>query len=97
MTDSGTGSLHDLSTEELRDRAFAIAEHRRDIAFFWDLAKHLPEAPVVAAEDGSPGEVFGSIGRTIEGVRELFGDDVELGEMEPLFRARFVDYIVKHS
>jgi len=91
-----TESLDDLSTEELRDRAFALAEHRHDLRFFWDLARHLPQAGVLAAEDGSPGHVFGSIETAVEGFRELFGD-ADLGDVEPLFRIRFIDYLKTHS
>jgi hypothetical protein len=90
-----TESLDDLSTEELRNRAFALAERRRDLRFFWDLARHLPQAAVLAGEDGSPGHVFGSIEKAVEGVRELFGD-ADLGELEPMFRVRFIDYLKTH-
>jgi len=34
--------LEDLPYEELRDRAFAIAEDKRDIGFFVDLFNHSP-------------------------------------------------------
>jgi hypothetical protein len=90
-----TESLDDLTTEELRDRAIALAERRRDLRFFWDLARHLPQAAVLAAEDGSPGHIFGSIEKAVEAVRQLFGD-ADLGELEPLFRARFLDYLKAH-
>jgi hypothetical protein len=90
----------DLSFEELRDRAFQLAEERHDYAFFWDLIRHMPGSAVVAAEDGSPGEASGSILETIATLRELFaskhlGED--LGTFEPLFRARFADYIRTHG
>jgi hypothetical protein len=87
-----TESLDDLSTEELRDRAIALAERRRDLRFLWDLARHLPQSAVLAVEDGSPGHVFGSIEQAVEGLRELFGD-AKLGDLEPMFRARFIDYL----
>jgi hypothetical protein len=91
-----TESLDDLSTEELRDRAIALAERRHDLRFLWELARHLPQAAVLAGEDGSPGHFFGSLEKTVEAVRELFGDS-GLGDLEPLFRARFLDYLKTHA
>ncbi|MFZ5852012.1 MAG: hypothetical protein ACOYY2_11555 [Actinomycetota bacterium] len=87
-----TGDLETLSTEELRVRAFTLARQRRDVGFFWELVRHLPASAVLAAEDGSPGEVAGSLEKAWEAVRELF-DSRDLGEYEPLFRARFLDYL----
>jgi len=45
----------------------------------------------LAAEDGSGGGLTGSITEVVEVVRELMGKD--LGEDEPLLRARFLDYL----
>jgi hypothetical protein len=92
--------LLDLPFEELRDRAFHLAEERHDYAFFWDLIRHMPGSSVVAAEDGSPGEASGSILESIATLRELFGSKhlgEDLGTFEPLFRARFADYIRTHG
>ena len=84
-------SLHDLSTEELRQRAFDKARDDHDVAFFWDLIKHLRGSRSIAGEDGSSGSVTGSIAEVVEVVRELMGKD--LGDDEPLLRAKFVDYL----
>ena len=83
--------LDGLPTEELRRRAFERAEHRHDAGFFWDLLRHLPPTESVAAEDGSAGNISGGIAELVEAVRELLGGD--LGDVEPLVRARFIDYI----
>jgi hypothetical protein len=83
--------LDQLSTEELRRRAFDRAEERHDIGFFWDLVKHLEPSRDLAREDGSAGHLTGGIAEAIEIVRELLGRD--LGELEPLVRARFIDYL----
>ena len=85
--------LDRLSTEELRQRAFERAEHHRDVGFFWDLIKHLPSADDIATEDASSGHITGGIAEAVEAVRELMGRD--LGDTEPLIRARFIDYIRK--
>ena len=36
--------LDALSTEDLQDRAFALARERRDVSFFWSIFGHLPAA-----------------------------------------------------
>ncbi len=95
MTDAQHGApaeeLDALSTEELRTRAFDKAQSERDVAFFWDLAKHLRGARAIAAEDGSTGGITGTITEAVDLVRELMGKG--LGEDEPLIRARFIDYL----
>ena len=94
MTDGDRPSvdeLDQLSTEELRRRAFDRAEERRDVGFFWDLVKHLDATQDLAREDGSAGHLTGGIAEAVEVVRELLGHD--LGDAEPLVRARFIDYL----
>ena len=83
--------LDALTTEELRQRAFERAEHRRDVGFFWDLLRHLRPTETVAAEDGSAGHITGGIAEAVEAAREMLGGD--LGDVEPLVRARFIDYL----
>ena len=83
--------LDAMSTEELRQRAFSLAESKRDVGFFWDLVKHLRASRDIATEDASAGHITGSISEAIEAVRELLTGDV--GGDEPLLRARFIDYL----
>jgi hypothetical protein len=83
--------LDALTTDELRHRAFDKAREAHDLGFFWDLVKHLRASSSFAAEDGSGGGLTGSISDAVEIVRELMGKD--LGEDEPLLRARFVEYL----
>lgn len=80
-----------MSTEDLRRRAFDKAEHHRDVGFFWDLIRHLPSSEDFAGEDASSGAITGGIAELVDLVRELVGRD--LGDAEPLVRARFIDYI----
>jgi hypothetical protein len=89
--------LDTLSTEELRHRAFTLAESRRDVRFFWDLVRHLPLSADVATEDGSSGNISGSIAETVEIVREVIGKDTDYGDVEPLLRAHFIDYLQSHG
>lgn len=88
--------LHSLPTDELRRRAFSLAEDRRDVGFFWEVATHLRAAHAIAGEDGSSGAITGTIAEAVEIVRELSGR-APLGDDEPLLRARFVDYLQTHS
>jgi hypothetical protein len=87
-------ALDALSTEELRQRAFKLAEHKHDLGFFWDVVKHLPESGALASEDGSLGNLTGSLIETVQAAHELFGGHMdELGDAEPLLRAKFIDYL----
>jgi hypothetical protein len=91
MTEPDPAALDLLSTEELRRRAFAVAEHRHDVGFFWDLVRHLPRTADASAEDGSGGSIGESIADVIGIVRQLSGKGY--GEAEPLIRAKFLDYL----
>lgn len=84
--------LEDLPYDELKDRAFEVAERRRDVGFFIDLMSHTSALGAAADEGGSLGEIGGSISETIAAARQVFGSE-GVGELEPLFRARFATYI----
>ena len=86
-----TDTLEQLTTDELRERAFDKARKAHDLGFFWEIVKHLRSSRAIAAEDGSAGNIAGSIAELIEIVRELGGHD--LGFEEPLLRARFLQYL----
>ncbi len=89
-------SLEDLPYLELRDRAFHLAEQRHDIGFFVGLFTHTSAMRAMADEGGSLGEISGSIIETIRAAREAFGSD-SVGDLEPLFRARFASYLREHE
>lgn len=94
MTEAGLDELDALPTEELRSRAFGLAEQRKDVRFFWDLFRHLPTTDDAEAVDGSAGS-YG------EGIADLVGlwdewTHHEYGDREPLVRAAFIDYLLKH-
>ena len=86
-----TEDLDELTTEDLRRKAFDKAQSARDLHFFWDLAKHLRASQALAAEDGSGGAITGTLVELVELARELMGKG--LGDDEPLLRARFLDYL----
>jgi hypothetical protein len=83
--------MSEESTEELRQRAFDKARDAHDVGFFWDVVKHLRASHAFAQEDGSAGGLTGSIADAVEIIRELMGKD--LGDDEPLLRAKFEDYL----
>ena len=88
--------LDQLPTDDLREQAFAIAERRHDVHFFWDLFRHVESANALAIEDGSFGNITGSVAATVEAAREVLGKDPDPTD-EPLLRARFIEYVMAHS
>lgn len=94
MTDSAP--LEDLPYEELKHRAFKLAERRHDLGFFIGLFEHTPAINATADEGGSLGEFTGSLIEAIEAARQVFGEG-SVGEAEPLFRARFASYLREHG
>ncbi len=95
MGESRFAELDALKTEELRDRAFALARERRDVAFFWNLFRHLPHAQDIEQLDDTTGAVALSIEDAIGLWRELTGHGYHYGEAEPLLRAAFIDYLTR--
>jgi hypothetical protein len=88
-------ALEDLPYEELRRQAFELAEKRHDIGFFYDLLTHTPSLENVSDEGGSLGDISGSLVGLIGAAKEAFGHDT-VGDLEPLFVARFATYIREH-
>ncbi len=87
--------LDGLPTEELRERAFALAIRRRDVGFFWSILRHLPHADDAETLDASLGAVGASISDAIALWREFTGHGY--GDVEPLLRAAFINYLVQHD
>ena len=94
MTSPTFAELDALSTEELRERAFARARENRDVGFFWSVLKHLPDSDEASTLDGAPNTVGPTIDEAVALWRELTGHGY--GEQEPLLRAAFIDYLQKH-
>jgi hypothetical protein len=90
-SDSDSGALEALTTDELRQKAFEQARDAHDVGFFWDLVKHLRSTRNLASGDASSGGLTGSLAEAFEVARELMGKD--LGDDEPLLRARFLEYL----
>jgi hypothetical protein len=85
--------LDALSTEELRERAFALARERHDVGFFWSVLRHLPHADDAEELDGSLGSYGASVDDAVALWREFTGHGY--GDAEPLLRAAFIDYLSK--
>ena len=88
--------LEDLPYDELRDRAFALAESSHDHAFFRDLRRHLPATAALATEGGSLGDISAVLSELVEGTRENASEEA-VGDLAPLFVARFATYIREHG
>ena len=90
--------LEDLPFEELRHRAFHVAEHRLDLGFFVDVYSHLPGMVAIEGEGGDLGSTGGTIIESIKAVRQMFGDNDEIdADTEALLRARFATYLREHG
>ncbi|HEX2356475.1 MAG TPA: hypothetical protein VHI50_08440 [Micromonosporaceae bacterium] len=98
LSDSTAGptfeELDGLSTEELRERAFALARERRDVGFFWSVLRHLPHADDAEDLESDLGEVGASVDDAVALWREFTGHGY--GDAEPLLRAAFIDYLMTH-
>ena len=81
--------LEDLPFDELRQRAFHVAEKRFDLGFFTDLFGHMPGMVAIEGEGGDLGAVGGTFIETVKAVREMMGDDPLDPTTEALLRARF--------
>jgi len=88
--------LEDLSYQELRERAFHLAQKRHDIGFFVDLYSHTRAMHAAATEGGSLGDLSGSLMDVVAATRETLTDEPD-PELEPLLTARFISYLREHS
>lgn len=91
----GFAELDALATEELRERAFALARERHDLGFFWSVLQLLPHADDAEVLDGSLGSFGASVDDAVALWREFTGHGY--GEKEPLLRAQFIDYLTRHQ
>ncbi|WP_020522980.1 hypothetical protein [Catelliglobosispora koreensis] len=81
--------LDSLSTEELREQAFAKARRKLDLPFFWNLFTHLPTAP--ETEERGVEDLGAAVDDVVQLWREFTGH--EYGDSEPMIRAKFIDYL----
>lgn len=91
--------LEDLPFDELRQKAFRVAEHRLDIGFFTDVFSHMPGMVAIEGEGGDLGSTGGTVIETIRAFRQMFGSkDLDIDpDTEALLRARFATYLREHG
>jgi len=90
-------AYEDLPFDDLRHRAFHLAEHRLDVGFFTDLFSHMPGMVAIEGEGGDLGAVGGTFIETVRAVREMFGGASLDPTTEALLRARFATYLREHE
>jgi len=91
-------ALEDLPFDELRKRAFHVAEHRLDLGFFADVYSHMPGMVAIEGEGGDLGSTGGTIIESIKAFTQMFGDSPQLDpDTEALLRARFATYLREHG
>lgn len=86
----------DLPYDQLRQMAFAEAEKRHDLRFFYDLFRRTPGMGAASSEGGSLGDISGSIIELMRAAEETFGEE-KVGDLEPLFVANFATYLREHQ
>jgi hypothetical protein len=91
---SDLAALDALSTEELRERAFAVARREKDLRFYWSVLRHLPNADEAEVLDGAPNALGVTVDEAVALWRQLTGHGY--GQSEPLLRAAFIDYLQRH-
>jgi hypothetical protein len=88
--------LESWNYDRLRRAAFERARERHDLAFFVGLIDHTSAMAKTVDEGGSLGEIGGTITELWEAGQQLFGKD-GVGELEPMFRVVFEDYLKEHG
>lgn len=85
--------LERLNTEELRDRAVALARQRWDVRFFWRLMRMLPAAEAAAGDmEGSQASVAQASGFFYEALAAE--NDPQVQEA---LRPVYIDYLSQHG
>jgi hypothetical protein len=83
--------LDQLSSEELRQRAFKLAVRRRDVKFFWGLLEMIP------AGEGAEGRPV-KLANDVESSRTWLSDFLRPAPpIQEAMRPIFIDYLVRHG
>lgn len=84
--------LEATPTKRLHTLALAVAKHRLDVGFVWDLVKALPVAEeVVGDDDRSKIDIV----RPTAMLNDLLYDSGE-GDLGEVLRPMYIDYLLKH-
>ncbi len=83
--------LDGLSSEELRRRAFRLAERRLDLKFLWNVLEMIPAAEVA---EGRPEKVSSDV----ESTRLWLDDYLRPGHpIDDAMRPVYIDYLSEHG
>jgi hypothetical protein len=94
----GPEILEDLPFDELRQRAFHLAERHLDVGFFASVFSHMPGMVAIQGEGGDLGSTGGTIIETVRAAREMFAGDPALdADTEAMLRAKFATYLREHG
>jgi hypothetical protein len=98
-TDAQTGDyrtfLEAQPVPTLRDWALEVARDKRDVGFYWEVAKHLPSTEEVNRDWASwdPIDAIRELGHLVTHFREEAADP----ELADLLRVAYIDYLVEHA
>lgn len=90
-------SLEDLPFDELRHRAFRLAEKRLDLGFFTDVFSHMPGMAAIEGEGGDLGGIGGTVMESVRALQQMFSDAEIDPTTQSLLRARFATYLREHG
>jgi hypothetical protein len=85
-------NLEDLSTDELRERAFRRARRHLDVGFFWKL---LEAAPAAEAAAGHQDEADADVLSFSQKVEDVVNPDTP--EEREAFRPLYLEYLKEHA
>jgi hypothetical protein len=84
--------LEQLSSDELHDRAMAVARHRADVRFFWRLLRALPAAEAASGHLDEAESDVQSLFARLNDLRRL-----QRPEIEEALRPLYVEYLTEHG
>jgi hypothetical protein len=84
--------LDALPTKELHDRAMAVAKHRLDVGYLWDLVKALPVAEEIAGDE-ERGRL--DVLRPLALINSYY--EADEGPVGDALRPFYIDYLEEHG
>lgn len=85
--------LERLSTDELRERAFALAKHRWDVQFFWRLLRSIPAAEAAAGHLEASEAGIATASARVSETLSAEGDP----EVQEALRPLYIAYLSEHG
>jgi hypothetical protein len=89
---AGPEDLEQLSTKELRERAFSLAKRHLDVGFFWRLLEAVPAAEAAAGHiDEAEADVLSLAQRVDDVIKPDTPEEAEA------FRPLYIKYLEQHQ